>query len=136
MVPGGSNELEAADGVSRREFLRVGGLSVLGLTAAEQRAAAEKSAAGSRQCIFLLLTGGPSPFETFDPKPNAPLDVRGPFRAISTRTPGLQVSETLPLLAQRSDKVTILRSLSHDAAPLHETGQQLIQTGRLSRGGV
>ncbi len=126
------------DGVSRRDFLRVGGLSVLGLSSAErcaeQRALAEARGKGQRRCIFLLLSGGPSHFETFDPKPNAPAEIRGPFRAISTATPSLHFSETLPLLAQRTQHLAVLRSLWHDATPIHETGQQLIQTGRLLRG--
>lgn len=111
---------------------------MLGLSAAEQaaRQRAEASGKGLRRCIFLLLTGGPSHLETFDPKPGAPVEFRGPFRAISTAVPGVQLSETLPLLAQRLDKVALLRSLYHDATPIHETGQQLLQTGRLSRGGI
>src|SRR6185369_15302143 len=116
----------AADGVSRRNFLRFGGLGVLGLSAAEQRARAEANGKGSRRCILILLNGGPSPFETFDPKPQARLDIRGPYRAISTATPGVSFSETLPLLAQRTGQFALLRSLTHDAAPLHETGLQLI----------
>ncbi|MFN0054440.1 MAG: DUF1501 domain-containing protein [Planctomycetales bacterium] len=122
------------DGVSRRDFLRFGGLGVLGLSAAEQRAQAEASGKGRRACILVQLNGGPSQFETFDPKPAARGDIRGPYRAIATATTGLQFSETLPQLAQRSDRLVVLRSLCHDAAPLHETGLQLLQTGRLVRG--
>lgn len=122
------------DGVSRRDFLRFGGLGVLGLSAAEQRARAEADGKGLRRCIFILLNGGPSPYETFDPKPSARAEIRGPYRAIATATPGMALSETLPLLAQRSGKFALLRSLNHDAAPIHETGLQLIQTGRLVRG--
>ncbi|MGQ0633396.1 MAG: DUF1501 domain-containing protein [Planctomycetaceae bacterium] len=124
------------DGVSRRDFLRCGGLGVLGLSAAEQRARAAAQKKGARRCIFLLLNGGPSQLETFDPKPAARIDVRGPFRAISTATPGVCLSETLPLLAQRTPKFSLLRAVCHDAAPIHETGLQLIQTGRLVRGDV
>ncbi|HTI51166.1 MAG TPA: DUF1501 domain-containing protein [Planctomycetaceae bacterium] len=134
MLAIGSRTPQGADGVSRRDFLRFGGLGVLGLSAAEQRARAEANGTGSRRCIFLLLNGGASQFETFDPKPTARVDIRGPHRAIATATPGVQLSETLPLLAQRSGKFALLRSLCHDAAPLHETGLQLVQTGRLVRG--
>jgi hypothetical protein len=113
-------------------------LGVVGLSAAEQ--AARKRAAGAaperRSCIFLFLTGGPSHLETFDPKPEAPLGIRGPFRPIATNVPGMSLSENLPLLAQRAHQFSLLRSLSHDAAPIHETGQQLLQTGRLAQGGV
>jgi hypothetical protein len=131
MTAVGLEERQADGGVSRRDFLRLGGLSVLGLSAAEQRARAEANGKGLRRCIFVLMTGGPSHFETFDPKPAAPGEIRGPFKPIATATPGVHLCETLPLLAQRSGKFALLRGMSHDAAPIHETGQQLIQTGRL-----
>lgn len=134
MLAVGSEQQQAATGVSRRDFLRLGGLSVLGLSVAEQRARAEASGKGLRRCIFILLTGGPSQFETFDPKPMAPGEVRGPYKPIATATPGVHFCEMLPLLAERSQKLAIVRSLFHDAAPIHETGQQLIQTGRLVTG--
>src|SRR5262245_21000699 len=132
MLAVASEQRQFAGSVSRRDFLRLGGLSVLGLSVAEQRARAEASGKGLRRCIFVLMTGGPSHFETFDPKPGAPGEIRGPFKPISTTIPGVQISETLPLLAQNSQKVALLRSLSHDATPIHETGQQLLQTGRLA----
>jgi len=122
--------------VSRRDFLRLGGLGVLGLSVAEQRARAEANGKGLRRCIFILMTGGPSHIDTFDPKPGAPAEIRGPFKPIATATPGLQFAETLPLLAQRSEKFAVVRSLSHDATPIHETGQQLLQAGRLAYGNV
>src|SRR5437764_15456677 len=99
-----SDERLVAGGVSRRDFLRLGGLSVLGLSVAEQRARAEASGKGLRRCIFVLMSGGPSHFETFDPKPGAPGEIRGPFKPIATTTPGIQLCETLPNLAQRSEK--------------------------------
>ncbi len=128
-----SEQRQVGGGVSRRDFLRLGGLSVLGLSVAEQRARAEASGKGLRRCLFILMTGGPSHFETFDPKPGASGAIRGPYKPIATATPGLQFCETLPLLAQRSDRVAVIRSLFHDASPIHETGQQLLQTGRLVR---
>src|SRR5262245_27236738 len=131
MLAVASEQLQSAGGVSRRDFLRLGGLSVLGLSVAEQRARAEASGKGLRRCIFILMTGGPSQFETFDPKPGAPGEIRGPFKPIATATPDFHLSETFPLLAQRSGKFAVIRSLFHDAAPIHETGQQLIQSGRL-----
>src|SRR5262249_47538859 len=88
-----------------------------------------------RSAILLMLVGGPSQLETFDPKPDAPADIRGPFRSIATRVPGIRVSEHLPRLAARMDRVALLRSVYHDAAPIHETGQQLLQTGRLCQSG-
>jgi len=123
--------------VSRRDFLRVGGLSVVGLSVAERAAlAGMRGEEDRRSCIFLLMTGGPSQFETFDPKPDAPAEIRGPLKAISTAVPGLALCETLPRLAERADRFAVLRSLHHDAAPVHETGMQLLQTGRLAHGDV
>jgi uncharacterized protein (DUF1501 family) len=125
---------ERGDGVSRRDFLRVGGLSVVGLS---QAALARGTAAFShRRAILILMTGGPSQLETFDPKPDAPSAIRGPFSSIETAVPGLRFSKTLPLLAQRADRLAVIRSLAHDSAPIHETGQQLLQTGRLSTDGL
>lgn len=86
----------------------------------------------SRRAILISMTGGASQLETFDPKPDAPAAVRGTFKSIETSVPGLRFSESLPRLAQRADRLAVIRSLHHDAAPIHETGQQLLQTGRLS----
>jgi hypothetical protein len=127
---------EPGDGVSRREFLRYGGLGVLGLSAAEIQARAEADGKGARACIFLLLNGGPSHIDTLDPKPLAPSEIRGPFRSVSTAVPGVQFAETLPQLAQLADRFAVLRSMGHDAAPIHETGLQLVQAGRLAQRGV
>jgi len=88
-----------------------------------------------RSVILLLLVGGPSQHETWDPKPDAPAEVRGPFDSIATRCPGVWIAEHLPLMAARMDRLAIVRSVHHDAAPIHETGYQLLQTGRLCRGG-
>jgi uncharacterized protein (DUF1501 family) len=132
-----ATELEGrAGGVSRRDFLRFGGLGVLGLSAAEQRARAEADGKGMRRCIFILMTGGASHIETFDPKPAAPAEYRGPFKAIATATPGVHFADTLPMLAQRADKFSVIRSLTHDAAPIHETSQQLLLSGRLASRGI
>ena len=121
--------------VSRRDFLRVGGLSVVSLSVAEQAALARRGGAEGRSVILLLMSGGASQLETFDPKPEAPSGVRGPLKAISTAVPGMIFSEGLPRLAERADRLSVIRSMHHTAAPIHETGLQLLQTGRLSRGG-
>lgn len=125
------------DSVSRREFLRAGGLGVIGLTLTDQAAWAEFLHGNSRRnCILVLMTGGPSPWETFDPKPEAAAEFRGTLGAIDTSAPGIFLSETLPLLAQRAHRFSLIRSVQHSAAPIHETGLQLLQTGRLSWKGV
>lgn len=123
------------DPVSRRDFLRVGGLSVVGLSMAERRAQGEAVAnADRRSCIVLVMTGGASQLETFDPKPEAPSHIRGPVRSIATKLTGVRFSESLPKLAERADRLSVIRSMHHDDAPLHETGYQLLHTGRLCNG--
>lgn len=125
------------DSVSRRAFLRAGGLSVVGLSLTDQAAWADLFHGGQQKnCILVLMTGGASQLETFDPKPEAGADVRGNLKAIETSVPGTFLSETLPQLAQRAHNFSLIRSLHHAAAPIHETGLQLLQTGRLSWKGV
>jgi len=123
------------DGVTRREWLRVGGIGALGLTLPDLLAAqASARAAGpastlanpltsgldgalfgrAKNVIFLWLQGGPPQHETFDPKPDAPLEIRGPFRPIQTNVPGIQFCELLPRTAQRADKLAVIRSLATD----------------------
>src|SRR5262249_3440112 len=105
------------DGVSRRNVLRVGALTALGLTLPDlfrARAAAASNAPTGRDvsCILLWLQGGISHIDSFDPKPEAPAEVRGEFRVIATNVPGLSVCAPLPTLAQHQDKFAILRSLN------------------------
>lgn len=121
--------------VSRRLFIGAGGLGGLGLSlsGANNVFAARSAAETERAVIWLMLVGGPSQLESFDPKPDAPAEVRGPFGSIATSVPGVRVNEFLPKLAQRLNHVALVRSLHHDAAPIHETGLQLLQTGRLCR---
>ncbi len=129
--------VEFCDGLTRRDFLRAGVLSAgaVGLTLAEL-AQAKTDSARDLNCIILFLVGGPGHLDTFDLKPGAPAEVRGPFRPIHTRTPGVDVCEHFPRLAQRADRFALVRSVHHDEAPIHETGHQLMQTGRLFRGGL
>jgi hypothetical protein len=119
-------------GLSRRGFLEAGGLGAIGLAVGGLDAAASMTR-NDRSLILLMLVGGPSQLETFDPKPDAPREIRGPFGSIATRVPGVRVNEFLPEVARRMDRLTLVRSLHHDASPIHETGCQLIQTGALCR---
>src|SRR5690349_22106295 len=130
MLKVGEGMARTCSGVTRRDFLRVGGLGALGLTMADLDAAVAGGAPAERAVILLMLVGGPSQLETWDPKPEAPAEVRGPFGSIATAVPGLRVCEHLPRLARRMDRMAVVRSLHHDAAPIHETGHQLLQTGR------
>ena len=126
------------NGLSRRDFLRVGGLTAAGmsLTLPKLEGVAAASRQSARSCILLFLVGGPSQLETWDPKPDAPSAVRGPFQAIRTAVPGVCISEHLPRLASLAREYCLIRSLYHDEAAIHETGQQLIQTGRLCTGDI
>lgn len=122
-------------GLSRRSFLRIGGLSALGLSLSSffrlQQAAAAANPAGERKtvnCILMWMQGGPSHHDTFDPKPDAPAEVRGEFNTIPTTLPGIRVSEHLPLLARQTDKYSIIRG--HDPKNgSHGTADHLMMTG-------
>src|SRR5436190_12501872 len=118
--------------VSRRDFLAVGSLSVVGFPAAERAARLRAQLGrGPKTVVLVLMNGGASALETFDPKPSAPKEIRGPYRAIETAVSGVFVSETLPRLAERAKKFSLVRSVHHAAAPIHETGLQLLQGGAL-----
>jgi hypothetical protein len=124
-------------GIRRRDLLRLGGLGLgwLGIGQPNLAATADVTRPKDRTVILLLLLGGPSQLETWDPKPDARREVRGPFGSIETRCPGIRISDHLPRLAARMDRLAIVRSVHHDEAPIHETGCQLLQTGRLCRSG-
>jgi uncharacterized protein (DUF1501 family) len=130
-----SHVRRAAPVLSRRDFLRTGGAGAAAFSLTELDRLAAAQLPGARSCILLLLVGGPSHIDTWDPKPDAPDEVRGPFRPIRTSVPGLHLSECFPLTARLARKYAIIRSLHHEEAPIHETGQQLVQTGRLCRPG-
>lgn len=116
------------DGFSRRDFLQAGGLGMLGLGARSVVGGLPAAAADglnraasfgkAKRCIFLYLYGAASQLETFDPKPDAPREVRGELGAISTSVPGVQIGELLPQTARIIDRVTIVRSMTHPY-PLH-----------------
>jgi hypothetical protein len=118
------------DGLRRRDFMQVGGLGMLGLgltdllRADEARAAAVDAAAidahfgRAKSCILLYLYGSPSQLETFDVKPDAPLEIRGDLGFIGTSVPGYQVCELLPETAKVIDRATVVRSMSHPY-PVH-----------------
>ena len=129
--------VEFCDGLTRRDFFKAGAIAAgsVSLTLADlsRLHAARKS--NDLNCILLFMVGGPSQLETFDPKPNAPDGVRGPFAAIRTNVSGIELSEHLPRMAGIADKFAIVRSVHHTSAPIHETGHQMMQTGRLFRDG-
>jgi hypothetical protein len=108
----------------RREMLRLGGLGMLGLslpmlmerTAAADSPAAKKSKSfgKAKNCIILYLSGGPAQLDTFDPKPDAPEDIRGEFGTIQTTLPGVRFSDLLPNAAKWMDKSALVRTMWHE----------------------
>ncbi len=122
-----------ANQTTRRDFLKATAASAAGLVLAPEASAAPSSISTAKSCIFINLIGGPSHLDTFDPKPDAPSEVRGPFRPIPTKVPGLHLSELFPKLAAMADKFSLIRSMNHTAPPIHEAGLQLLNTGHLFR---
>src|SRR5260370_23437697 len=133
------------DGISRREWLRVGGLGARGLSlpallrAGQQPAPAPMSPplgrnlqgatfGRAKNVIFLWLQGGPPQHETFDPKPDAPAEIRGLFRPIATNVPGIRFCELLPRTARRADKLAVIRSL-HTNDDNHDVSSYWVLTG-------
>jgi uncharacterized protein (DUF1501 family) len=121
-------------GLSRRSFLRVGGLTALGLSLPgflrlqAQAAEAKKADRKNINCILLWMQGGPSHHDTFDPKPDAPAEVRGEFGTIPTTLSGVRIAEHLPLLAKQTDKYSIIRG--HDPKNgSHGTADHLMMSG-------
>lgn len=120
----------------RREALQIGTLGLLGLginhlAGLRQAHAAEgaQPLGKAKSCIFIFLSGGLAQHESFDMKPEAPDEIRGEFRPIATRTPGLQICEHLPLLAERSDRWALCRSLTHGSNE-HSAAHHIMLTGR------
>src|SRR4029079_5672268 len=104
-------------GISRRDLLQIGGAGLLGLCLpkllAAEGAAAPLTKGKAKSVIFLFLFGGPSQLETFDMKPDAPLEIRGPFSPIASRTPDLIMCEHLGRLAKISNKFGVIRTMTH-----------------------
>ncbi len=135
----GSGSITTCDGITRRDFLQVGTLGALGFSMAKLQAAedaAGKKGKTDKACILIFNLGAPSQLDTFDMKPDAPREIRGPFKPIRTNNPDIQVSEIFPQIAKLADKFSLVRSVYHTAAAVHDTGHQMMQTGRLFTGGI
>ena len=116
-------------GVSRRDCLQLGlGTLFGGGLASALRASGGKPAGRAKSCILVWMDGGPTHFETFDPKPDAPEEYRGEFKAIPTAVPGVQFSEHMTRLAQTLDKYAMIRSVRHDQGN-HGAGNHYMMTG-------
>src|SRR3989475_9526151 len=123
-IPGAN--VRCCDGPTRRELLRVGGATLFGLSLPHflswKALASANAASGiqrgkpfgsAKSVILLFLQGGPSHLDIWDPKPDAPSNIRGEFKPIKTKVDGIQLSETMPLLAKQADKYTLIRSMSY-----------------------
>lgn len=120
--------------LNRRAALQIGaGLFGLNLPQFLQAAATRSGSKRDVSCIFIFLAGGASQYETFDPKPDAPAEIRGPWNPIQTNVAGTVICEKLPLLAQRMDKVAIIRSWQGKNGG-HDTGTQHVASGFLPQG--
>ena len=133
-------QVRTCDGLSRRDFLQAGTLGAIGLSlpqllAAEARGAVDPKA-DRRSAIMIFNLGAPSQLDTWDMKPEAPAEIRGPFQPISTTSADIQISEIFPRMARHADKFSLVRSCYHTAAAVHDTGHQMMQTGRLFTGGI
>ncbi|MDA1015772.1 MAG: DUF1501 domain-containing protein [Planctomycetota bacterium] len=123
-------DAETTYGFNRREALQIGvgmfGLSLPQVLRAQQAVVQARS--GDMSCIFIFLAGGASHFETFDPKPHAPSEIRGLWNPTATNVPGTFICEKMPLMAQRMDKVAIVRSWQGKSGS-HSTGSQHVTSG-------
>ncbi|MCB1207967.1 MAG: DUF1501 domain-containing protein [Verrucomicrobiales bacterium] len=128
----GSTRSGFCDGQTRRDFLKIGGLAMGGLSLPDllRAEASQGSATKHKAVIMVFLPGGPSHQDIFDLKPDAPSEIRGEFKPISTNVAGIQICEQLPRLAQMADKYTLIRSMA-DCEPGHDAFQCL--TGRSAK---
>ncbi|MEO1995534.1 MAG: DUF1501 domain-containing protein, partial [Planctomycetaceae bacterium] len=130
MIDVGSFRSRDCYGIGRRAFVRAGMSLPLATGLARQVPASQTTSTGpARSVVLLWLWGGPSHLDTFDPKPEAPQEVRGPFSSLATRTPGLRVSELFPRLAQRSHLYSIVRS-NKNLTSTHRIAASIALTGQ------
>src|SRR6058998_137865 len=136
----GNGSVTTCDGITRRDFLQVGALGALGFTlsnlAALQAMGAIAKGDNGQSVIMIFNLGAPSQLDTWDTKPDAPREIRGPFKSIKTNNPDIQISEIFPHHARLADKFSLIRTCYHTAAAVHDTGHQMMQTGRLFTGGI
>jgi hypothetical protein len=118
--------------VGRRGVLQIGAAGVLGLSTLDLALLREAGAAQKKEraCILLWLSGGPSQLDTFDPKPEAPAEIRGPFAPIPTNVDGMQVTELFPKMARRAHQYSLLRSVYHTLDD-HSRGMCWMLAGRV-----
>jgi hypothetical protein len=135
-IPGASTNHTLCDGISRRDFLRLGGLSLGGLTLPQILQAEQASGIGksNKSIIMVYMAGAPPHQDIFDLKMDAPLEYRGPYKEISTNVPGIRISEHMPGCAKVMDKLVPIRSLYGSNTGDHDSF--ICYTGRSPKGGV
>jgi hypothetical protein len=119
---------QTCDGISRRNLLQVGALAGTSVALPQLLQASSGSSPKAKAAILVFLAGGPSHFESFDPKPLAPAEIRGPYGPMATSVPGTFICETMPTLAGIADKYSLVRSCCHEN-PGHGGGQRHVHTG-------
>src|SRR5690348_968644 len=139
----GNGTAQTCDGLTRRDFIQVGtlgaaGVSLADLAAMEAQAAAAGNKPGNdrRSVIMIFNLGAPSQLDTFDPKPEAAAEIRGPFQPIKTKSSEIEISEIFPKHAAMADKFSLVRSCNHNSPAVHDAGWQMMQTGRFFTGGI
>lgn len=114
--------------ISRRQVLQAGKIPLLGL-GLPNLLCAKPTASAPKSCIFIFQYGGLSQLDSWDPKPNAPSEVRGPYQPIPTSVPGFQVGELMPRLAMLADRYAVVRSMSH-SVPVHDVANKMLLAGQ------
>jgi Protein of unknown function (DUF1501) len=118
-------------GPSRRQILQAGAIGYLGLSLPRLlRADTLSTAASADSCILIFLNGGPSHLDMWDMKPDAPVEIRGEFKPISTTVPGIQLSEHLPRMARLMHRATLIRSAHHSVNNAHAAAVYTALTGQ------
>jgi len=130
----GKERVPLCEGPSRRSFLQLGatGMATLSLPTLfklEALGAVKNSDAKIRNCITIFLVGSPGQHDTWDMKPDAPVEVRGKFKPVQTNVNGIQICEHFPMMSKMMDKVALIRSLHHRTGATHENGQRWMMTG-------
>jgi hypothetical protein len=134
MLHVGSTNIPLCSGIDRRSFLQAGAAAMAGLSLPEwlrleAAGVVDEKKAKIRNCITLFMVGSPGHLDTWDMKPDAPEDIRGKFKPISTSVPGTQICEHFPRMARVMDRVALIRSLHYSTGASHENGQRWMMTG-------
>src|SRR4051812_12491748 len=132
-----NGSITTCDGITRRDFLQVGALGAIGFSLANLsalKAVGAMKGSDEKACIMIFNLGAPSQLDTWDMKPDAPREIRGPFKPIKTASPDIHISEIFPKHAKLADKFSLVRSCYHTAAAGDKTGPPIFQNGGVVTG--